>query len=33
FLTNGRSQYRMRQANLTLNYRFNNGKREKSLID
>jgi hypothetical protein len=33
FLTNGRSQYRMRQANLTLNYRFNNGKQEKSLID
>ncbi len=33
FRTDGRSQFRMRQNNLTLNYRINNGKREKSLIE
>jgi outer membrane receptor protein involved in Fe transport len=33
FYTEGRSQFRRRQINLTLNYRINNGKKVKSLID
>jgi ferric enterobactin receptor len=33
FYTEGRSQFRRRQINLTLNYRFNNGKKVKSLIE
>jgi ferric enterobactin receptor len=32
FYTNAMSQFRRRQANLTLNYRINNGKKVKSLI-
>ncbi len=33
FYTEGSSQFRRRQANLSLNYRFNNGKKVKSLIE
>lgn len=33
FYTENRSQFRRRQLNLTLNYRINNGKKVKSLID
>jgi ferric enterobactin receptor len=33
FFTEGSSQFRRRQNNLTLNYRINNGKKVKSLIE
>lgn len=33
FFTESRSQFRRRQLNLTLNYRINNGKKVKSLIE
>jgi ferric enterobactin receptor len=33
FFTEGNSQFRRRQSNLTLNYRINNGKKVKSLIE